>query len=73
MAKFTDSKGRKIADIEVSQCGDRDEACFEAAWYEDGTEVSQEELDELTQLYPEVVYEKWFEAQVGRAESMVDR
>lgn len=66
--ELTDSKGRKIADWEIWFSDDVVDCSFGAAEYEDGSPVSQEELDELTQLYPDLIKERWFDIMVAKAE-----
>lgn len=60
-------KGRKVVDLEVDGVDTTDypdfcDAYFASAVYEDtGEALTDEELDELNDLYPEVVNEMAFE------------
>ena len=59
--------GRKVVDVEVDGVDTRDypdfcDAYFAGAVYEDtGEELTDDELNELTDAYPEVVNEMAFE------------
>jgi hypothetical protein len=58
--------GKKIGDVEIDGVDTKDypdfcDAHFASATFEDGTELTDGELDELQNLYPEVVNEKAFE------------
>jgi hypothetical protein len=58
--------GRTVEDVEIDGVDTNDypdfcDAHFTSAIFEDGTELTEEELEELQNLYPEVVNEKAFE------------
>ena len=58
--------GKEIGDVEIDGVDTRDypdfcDAYFACAWFEDGTELTDGELEELQNLYPEVVNEMAFE------------
>jgi hypothetical protein len=55
-------RGRIVVDVAVDGVDRRDypdfcDAYFSDAAWEDGTQLTQMELDELTDIYPEVVWE----------------
>ena len=60
-------KGRKVVDVEIEDVDPRDypdfcDAHFSRAVFEDtGEELSDEEIEELNEAYPEVVNEMAFE------------
>jgi len=54
--------GRKVIDVAVDGVDSKDypdfcDAYFYTGFYEDGTELTDNELEELTEEYPEVVNE----------------
>jgi hypothetical protein len=70
---FTDSKGRPVCDIEVQ--GTECDAFVARAYYDDDLEpfiVPPDELDFLTEAYPEYVAEQAFENAVMSAESLYE-
>lgn len=59
--------GKKVVDVTVAGVDSRDypdfcDAYFEEAFYEDGTALTDEEMDMLMDKYPEVVNEMAFES-----------
>ena len=59
--------GRKVVDLEVDGIDLRDspdfaDAYFSYACYEDGTELTDEELEQLTEQNPDVLHEKVFDS-----------
>ena len=59
--------GKKVVDVEIDGVDTTDypdfcDAYFCAGYYEDGTELTDEELEELGEAYPEVIGEMAFES-----------
>lgn len=55
--------------IEFDHChADPVNSYISAAYYVDGKDLTDAELDELTELLADVVHENWFEHQVSRAD-----
>lgn len=59
--------GRKVIDMEVDGVDSRDypdfaDAHFSYACYEDGTELTDDELEQLTEQNPDVLHEKVFDS-----------
>lgn len=59
--------GRKVIDLEVDGVDSRDypdfaDAYFSYACYEDGTELTDDELEQLTEQNPDVLHEKVFDS-----------
>lgn len=59
-------KGKKVVDLEVDGVDPRDypdfsDAYFSYGCYEDGTELTDEELDQLTILASDVLWEMAFD------------
>ena len=59
--------GRKVIDLEVDGVDSRDypdfaDAYFSYACYEDGTELTDDELEKLTEQNPEVLHEKAYDS-----------
>lgn len=59
--------GRKVVDLEVDGIDLRDspdfaDAYFSYACYEDGTELTDDELEQLTEQNPDVLHEKVFDS-----------
>jgi len=60
-------KGKKVVDLEVDGVDSRDypdfsDAYFSYACYEDGTKLTNDELNELTDLHGDVVNQMAFES-----------
>lgn len=60
-------KGRAVVGVQVGGVDSRDfpdfcDAYFEEAYFEDGTPLNDEEMEELTELYPEVLNEMAYES-----------
>lgn len=59
--------GKKVVDLEVDGVDSRDypdfsDAYFSYACYEDGTELTDDELNELTDKFGDVLYEKAYDS-----------
>ena len=59
--------GKKVVDLEVDGIDLRDspdfaDAYFSYACYEDGTELTDDELEQLTEQNPDVLHEKVFDS-----------
>ena len=59
--------GRKVVDLEVDGVDSRDypdfaDAHFSYACYEDGTELTDDELEQLTEQNSDVLHEKVFDS-----------
>lgn len=59
--------GRKVVDLEVDGVDSRDypdfsDAYFSYACYEDGTELTDDELEQLTEQNADVLHEKVFDS-----------
>ena len=59
--------GKKVVDLEVDGIDLRDspdfaDAYFSYACYEDGTELTDDELEQLTEQNPDVLLEKVFDS-----------
>jgi hypothetical protein len=68
-----DSKGRAVCDVEFEHGSDPCDSFIASAVYEDDlAEVSEEELDFLTEAYPERAEESWFENRACAAEAYAD-
>ena len=65
--------GRKIINVEVDGIDHRDypdycDAHFSHAEYEDGTALTDDELELLTEQYPDYIYEYAYESAVDLAD-----
>ena len=59
--------GKKVVDLEVDGVDGRDfpdfsDAYFSYACYEDGTPLTDDELNELTESYSDVLWEKAYDS-----------
>lgn len=48
------------------------DAYFDSAEWEDGTPLTDEELEKLAEEYPDVLYEKALDAAIGKADALMD-
>lgn len=59
--------GRVVIDVEIDGVDPRDypdfcDAYFSEAYYDDGTSLTDAELEALTELYPDIIYELAYES-----------
>lgn len=68
---LTLGSGREVEVAKVS--GEEDDIQIDQAFYTDTQdEVTDEDLEEIYTMYPEMLFEKWYEREIAAAEAAVD-